>query len=277
MLDGMNARPLSEIEADALLAPLARHAQAAVAVSGGPDSLALLALAAAWAHRHERHAPHALTVDHGLRAESRAEAELVALVAARLGLPHAILTWRHGPVDAGLQARARAARYDLMAAYCTAHGIPALATAHHLDDQAETFLMRLKRGSGLDGLAAIPEEGSWAGLTLLRPLLDIPKDRLVATAEAAGLPFVADPSNDDARFERGRLRGAMAALAELGSSRARSRFRRGGCGGPVWRSKPAWMRFSAGMANEARLGTHRSNCRICLPRRRRWASGRWPG
>lgn len=212
----MNARPLSEIEVDVLLAPLARHAQVAVAVSGGPDSLALLALAAAWAHRHERHAPHALTVDHGLRAESRAEAELVALVAARLGLPHAILTWRHGPVDAGLQARARAARYDLMAAYCTARGIPALATAHHLDDQAETFLMRLKRGSGLDGLAAIPEEGSWAGLTLLRPLLDIPKDRLVATAEAAGLPFVADPSNDDARFERGRLRGAIAALAELG-------------------------------------------------------------
>lgn len=141
---------------------------------------------------------------------------MVERVADRLGVPHAILTWRHGAVDAGLQARARAARYDLMAAYCTAHGIPALATAHHLDDQAETFLMRLKRGSGLDGLAAIPEEGSWAGLTLLRPLLDIPKVRLVATAEAAGLPFVADPSNDDARFERGHLRGAMAALAELG-------------------------------------------------------------
>lgn len=212
----MNAKPLSETEADALLAPLARHGQVAVAVSGGPDSLALLALAAAWARRHGRPAPHALTVDHGLREASRAEADLVGQVAAGLGVPHAILTWRHGPVDAGLQARARAARYDLMAAYCAAHGISALVTAHHLDDQAETFLMRLKRGSGLDGLAAIPDEGAWAGLTLLRPLLEIPKDRLVATADAARLPFVRDPSNADPRFERGRLRGSMAALSELG-------------------------------------------------------------
>ncbi len=201
---------------------------------------------------------------------------MVERVADRLGVPHAILTWRHGAVDAGLQARARAARYDLMAAYCTAHGIPALATAHHLDDQAETFLMRLKRGSGLDGLAAIPEEGRWAGLTLLRPLLDIPKVRLVATAEAAGL-FVADPSNDDARPERGHLRGAMAALAEPASSRGRSHFRRDGCGAPVPPSRQAPMPSLASMANEARLGTHRSDCRTCLPHRRRWASGRWPG
>ena len=94
-------------------------------------------------------------------------------------------TWESGePRAASLQARARAARYDLMAAYCHAHDIPALVTAHHLDDQAETFLMRLKRGSGLDGLAAIPERGAWAGIAVLRPLLDVPKARLVATLRA---------------------------------------------------------------------------------------------
>jgi tRNA(Ile)-lysidine synthase len=115
-----------------------------------------------------------------------------------------------------VQARARAARYELMAAYAHEHDIPALVTAHHLDDQAETFLMRLKRGSGLDGLSAIPEESVWAGLTLLRPLLDVPKARLVASAEEAGLPYVTDPSNADTRFERARLRGSLDVLARLG-------------------------------------------------------------
>jgi tRNA(Ile)-lysidine synthase len=103
-----------------------------------------------------------------------------------------------------------------MAAYCHANDIPALATAHHLDDQAETFLMRLKRGSGLDGLAAIPERGSWAGVAVLRPLLDVPKARLVATLDAEGIAFLSDPSNSDPRFERARLRASSAALVALG-------------------------------------------------------------
>ena len=213
----MGGRALSEDDAEALFSPLTRFARVAIAVSGGPDSLALLHLAARWrAARGCDRALLVLTVDHGLRPGSRAEAEMVGRVAKEDGLPHAILTWEHGAVDARMQARARTARYDLMAAFCHAHNIPALVTAHHLDDQAETFLMRLKRGSGLDGLAAIPQEGSWAGLTLLRPLLDVPKARLVATAEDAGLPFITDPSNVDSRFERGRLRGAMASLAKLG-------------------------------------------------------------
>ena len=97
-----------------------------------------------------------------------------------------------------------------MAAYCHAHDIPALVTAHHLDDQAETFLMRLKRGSGLDGLAAIPERGAWAGIAVLRPLLDVPKARLVATLEAAGIAFVSDPSNQ---------RSALRARAGAGQRR----------------------------------------------------------
>jgi tRNA(Ile)-lysidine synthase len=138
-------------------------------------------------------------------------------MAKRLGLPHAILTWtRTVAPSEGLQARARAARYDLMAAYCHAHDIPALVTAHHLDDQAETFLMRLKRGSGLDGLAAIPEESVWSGIVVLRPLLDMPKARLVATLAAAGVGWAEDPSNRDERFERARMRANHEALAQLG-------------------------------------------------------------
>jgi tRNA(Ile)-lysidine synthase len=103
-----------------------------------------------------------------------------------------------------------------MAAYCHANDIPALVTAHHLDDQAETFLMRLKRGSGLDGLAAIPERGEWAGIVLLRPLLDVPKARLIATLSEKSIGFVSDPSNADHRFERARVRGGGESLAALG-------------------------------------------------------------
>ena len=118
---------------------------------------------------------------------------------------------------ASLQARARAARYDLMAAYCHAHDIPALVTAHHLDDQAETFLMRLKRGSGLDGLAAIPERGAWAGIAVLRPLLDVPKARLVATLREAGMRFVSDPSNARSAF---RARAGAGKPGRAGAARA---------------------------------------------------------
>ena len=213
----MTALPVTRDETDALFTALRRFPRVALAVSGGPDSLALLHLLAQWrAMRSDGPSLIVLTVDHGLRPQSRDEALVVARVAEAAGLPHTTLVWEHGAVDEGVQERARAARYDLMAAYCHAHGIPALVTAHHLDDQAETFLMRLVRGSGLDGLAAIPEEGRWAGLTLLRPLLDVSKARLVATVEMAGIDYVTDPSNIDTRFERGRLRSAMETLSGLG-------------------------------------------------------------
>ena len=214
----MTALPIAEEEARGLLAPLAQFSHVALAVSGGPDSVALMQLAARWrASRKEGPALSVLTVDHGLRPGSRAEAEHVGRMASALGLPHAILTWEHERLsEASLQERARVARYDLMAAYCHAHGIPALATAHTLDDQAETFLMRLKRGSGLDGLAAIPERGEWAGIAVLRPLLEVSKLRLIATLDAAGIAFVCDPSNIDPRFERARMRESTDALAALG-------------------------------------------------------------
>jgi tRNA(Ile)-lysidine synthase len=210
--------PVSAGEAQTLFARLERYKHLAIAVSGGPDSLALLYLLARWTlEAGPRPRLTALTVDHGLRSESRAEAEMVGRVAASLGVPHAILTWDGAKAGSGgLQARARAARYDLMARYCHAQDMPALVVAHHIDDQAETFLMRLKRGSGLDGLAAIPEESAWAGIAVLRPLLDLPKARLAATLAAAGLSPADDPSNADPRFERVRVRASGGALASLG-------------------------------------------------------------
>ena len=212
----MTALPITLTEARELLAPLTRFPRVALAVSGGPDSLALMQLAAQL--RTELGLSlTVLTVDHGLRASSREEAVMVGRHAAALGLQHVLLAWESGePRSASLQARARAARYDLMTAYCHAHDIPALVTAHHLDDQAETVLMRLKRGSGLNGLAAIPEQGAWAGIAVLRPLLDVPKARFVATLQEAGMSFVCDPSNQDARFERARVRGSRDTLGVLG-------------------------------------------------------------
>jgi tRNA(Ile)-lysidine synthase len=214
----MNGLPITIPEASKLFQPLEGFPRIALAVSGGPDSIALMHLAAWWrAAEPSRPALSVLSVDHGLRACSRDEALMVARTASGLGLPHTILTWRAGDArGTSLQARARTARYDLMAAHCHANDIPALVTAHHLDDQAETFLMRLKRGSGLDGLAAIPERGAWDGIVLLRPLLDVPKARLIATLAEKGMGYVSDPSNADHRFERARLRESAEALAAFG-------------------------------------------------------------
>lgn len=211
----MRALPVSEAEAGAMLAPLGSFSHLALAVSGGPDSLALLQLAAPWAADRGVRLT-VLTVDHGLRPEAGHEAATVAAMASRLGLPHATLQWAPDARAGGLQARARIARYDLLAAYCHAHDIPALVTAHHLDDQAETVLMRLKRGSGLDGLAAMSEQSAWGGVALLRPLLDVPKVRLVATLAARGVSFATDSSNADSRFERSRIRDEREALLRLG-------------------------------------------------------------
>jgi len=214
----MNNAPITDAETRTLFAPLASYPHLALAVSGGPDSVALMHLAVGWTRSHGGSPKlSVLTVDHGLRPESRDEAKMVQHQAKQLGLPHAILAWeREDAVSTNVQARARAARYELMAAWCHAHDIPALVTAHHLDDQAETFLMRLARGSGLDGLAAIPERSTWAGIAVLRPLLDLPKTRLVATLDDRGIEYVTDPSNVDPRFERARMRNNIEALAKLG-------------------------------------------------------------
>ena len=196
---------------DALSAPRERIG---IAVSGGPDSLALLLLAAA----ARPGLVEAATVDHGLRAESRAEAEMVARICAELRVPHEILAveWSEPPSSA-IQERAREARYRLLAGWLVERKLKALATAHHADDQAETILMRLNRGSGLRGLAGMRATSVVPGsrLPLLRPLLSWQRAELEQLCAAAGLEPAVDPSNSDDQFERVRIRKALADAAWL--------------------------------------------------------------
>ena len=179
-----------------------------LAVSGGPDSVALLLLAqAAFPSRIE-----AATVDHGLRAEAAAEAETVARLCGEIGVPHATLCVTVAPGN--VQSQARDARYAALAGWMAARGLAALATAHHGDDQAETLLMRLNRGSGVSGLAGVRARGKvpGTGLLLLRPLLGWRRAELASIVTGAGVIPADDPSNRDDRFDRVRIRGAMAGV-----------------------------------------------------------------
>jgi tRNA(Ile)-lysidine synthase len=180
----------------------------ALAVSGGPDSLALLLLA----HAALPEQVEAATVDHGLRKESAVEALHVEDICGRLGCPHNILevTVPDGP--AGLQGEARAARYAALAAWAERRSLTHLATAHHADDQAETILMRLQRGSGVAGLSGIRPLRRDGSLTILRPLLSWSKSELVHIVGDAAIEPVDDPSNRDSRFDRGGNGGAPARL-----------------------------------------------------------------
>jgi tRNA(Ile)-lysidine synthase len=176
-------------------------ARFAVAVSGGPDSMAMLLLAAAaFPGRVE-----AATVDHGLRAESGAEAALVAAHCAAIGIAHATLKVRVAG-RGNVSANARTARYAALAAWRTARGLDWLMTAHHADDQLETLIMRLNRGSGVGGLAGIRPISAH----VIRPLLRWRQHELAALIEAAGVATVEDPSNRDDRYDRARLRKVLA-------------------------------------------------------------------
>lgn len=209
-------RPVSADEAAALFAGLADEKRLLVAVSGGPDSVALLALASDWARLPGRPELFAATVDHGLREASAAEAEAVAALCRQLDVPHAVLRWSGPKPDSGIQERARKARYSLLAQHADLLGGAVLVTAHTLDDQAETMLMRMARGSGPAGLLGMRPRVRKGAVELARPLLGVPKARLIVTAEARGLAFIQDPSNADVRFERVRWRALMPVLAEEG-------------------------------------------------------------
>jgi tRNA(Ile)-lysidine synthase len=190
---------------DALIAPGLRFG---VAVSGGPDSLAMLLLAVA-ARPGE---VECATVDHALRPGSRREAEMVAQLCELLGTRHQILTveWPQEPKTA-IQEHARAARYALLADWAGQRRLGAVATAHQIEDQAETLVMRLARGSGVRGLAAIRPYSVVPGsrIPLIRPLLGWRRSELKAICEAAGLEPALDPSNEDEQFERIRVRRAL--------------------------------------------------------------------
>jgi tRNA(Ile)-lysidine synthase len=215
------AEPVRDEEIGALFAPLASFPIAVLAVSGGADSVALMQLASRWARQHKP--PTKLlvaTVDHALRATSRDEADWVGSEARTLGLEHETLTWIGDKPSNGIQDAAREARYRLLAVHarsCAASGPVAIVTAHTEDDQAETLLMRLARGSGLDGLTAMSEQRALdEQCVLLRPLLGVSGARLRATLREAKLKWLEDPSNGADRFERVRLRKARTAFTGVG-------------------------------------------------------------
>ncbi len=244
------AQPVSAAEANKLFQPLAQVSSLVLAVSGGPDSTALLVLAARW-RAARNHGPKlvAVTIDHGLRAESAAEARAVKRLARELRVQHRTLLWSGPKPTSGLQEAARTARYRLLGTF--ARTVPAhhILTAHTLDDQAETVLFRMSRGSGISGLCGmrvvtplalaasstgscppgrdaadtgiVPRVSALAASTrgqllLVRPFLGIPKARLVATLHAANIPYLEDASNRDPRFARSRLRELLPALMREG-------------------------------------------------------------
>jgi tRNA(Ile)-lysidine synthase len=212
-----NGDPISAAEAERLFAPFATAPALVLAVSGGPDSMALMWLAARWRQaRADGPRLVAVTVDHGLRPEARREAQMVKQIARQLGLAHRTLRWSEEKPAAGIPEAARRARYRLLAAAARRAGASHVVTAHTCDDQAETVLMRLLRGSGIVGLAAMAAISERDGMLLARPLLELPKARLVATLRSAGLLFADDPTNRDLAYTRPRLRALMPALAAEG-------------------------------------------------------------
>jgi len=231
---------VGEAEADALFADLVAEPALVLAISGGPDSTALLYLMARWCAVRQP-APHllAVSIDHGLRPEARHEAAAVKRLAEKLGVEHRTLRWTGAKPSTGIQEAARVARYRLLRTAAHRAKARCVLTAHTLDDQAETVLFRMARGSGLTGIrgmarsvpidklangfgqptdAARDAEGAnWAKhVVLVRPLLEVPKGRLIVTLQKAGLFYAEDPSNVDPRFARSRLRKLMPALADEG-------------------------------------------------------------
>ncbi|WP_424983728.1 tRNA lysidine(34) synthetase TilS [Maritalea sp. S77] len=200
-----------------IFAPLFETQKAALAVSGGPDSMALLHLAALFAKGQEQEIElTVLTVDHGLRAAAADEAKMVEQAAKALGLDCHVLRPTDFDPQSRIQQSAREVRYQLMQQKMQELGLSQLFTAHHLDDQAETFFMRLARGSGLTGLGAMGRNSVGFGLDIVRPLLDLPKSDLVGFAQIEGIQYVQDPSNNDEKFERVRWRQALNGLQRIG-------------------------------------------------------------
>ena len=268
-------RPIGDAEADRLFADLIHEPSLVLAVSGGPDSTALLYLFARWRNRHEPSPRlHAVTIDHGLRPQSRREAAGVKRIAAQLGVGHRTLRWTGDKPVTGLQEKARAERYRLLLAAAQKAGARCVVTAHTLDDQAETVLLRLARGSGLAGIGAMARvsgaafhapvmRGGKGSPALVRPLLDVAKARLIATLRAAGIAHVEDPSNDDPRYARVRWRKLIPCWLRKVSRRSGWFCWRAACAATKRPSKP-WSRpRSTASARVRRRGPSHSMPEVC--------------
>lgn len=218
-MSGVSAGPLDPV---AIFSPLDDYSRLGLAVSGGADSLALMLLAARYAETPEAKQRFFIySVDHGLRPEAADEVAFVCREAERLGLVARALRWDGDKPETGIQQAARKARYTLIAEAMDANRVPVLLTAHHMQDQAETVLMRLAHGSGLEGLRGMDYFSLLGDLQVVRPLLHADPDQLKAVVAEAGLTAVADPYNNDLDYERVRWRQAMPLLASLGLDASR--------------------------------------------------------
>jgi tRNA(Ile)-lysidine synthase len=244
----------------------------AVAVSGGSDSMALALLAQRWARRRKGRCV-ALIVDHGLRKESAAEAKLVGRRLRALGIAHRFLRWTAPKPASGIQEAARAARYDLLTGWCRRHGALHLLTAHQADDQAETVAMRLAHRSGKAGLAAMPLVTARDGVRLVRPLLALGRDALRAFLTARKVAWVDDPSNEDTRFERIRLRNALTSAvtrrmleraATAGAFRQKQDDAIADLLAPVQAMPEAWLAMPLSLFVETPLPVARAALERCL-------------
>lgn len=206
---------ITDIEFEELMAPFFIESHFSVAVSGGVDSITLSYLANRYSIKHGLQMT-ALTVDHGLRLESSDEAAWVHTLMKQNNIEHKTLLWEHDGAlpKTRIQESARAARYDLLSAWCQANAVQFLLTAHHLDDQVETFFIRLAHRSGLKGLSSMRQGREMSFGSLLRPFLSIPKARLISTMQHHKIEWRDDPSNVKDQFERVRFRKALAQLSD---------------------------------------------------------------
>lgn len=209
--------PISASEAKSLFADWRQVPALVLAVSGGPDSVAMLWLMARW-RRALKNGPRlvAVTVDHQLRPEARGEAADVKRLARQLDVEHRTLRWNGAKPETGVPAAARDARYTLLMKAARQCDAAHILTAHTRDDQAETLLMRMARGSGIAGLGAMARQSPRGGAVIVRPLLDVPKTRLLATLDKARIPYALDSTNTNVKYTRPRLRALMPLLAAEG-------------------------------------------------------------
>jgi tRNA(Ile)-lysidine synthase len=214
--DSLASEAFDQARIEALFAPLTCAKGLLLAVSGGPDSTALMIMAAQWARKPGRPKIGIATIDHALRAGSRAEAEAVGEHARRRGFEHHLIQWPGEKPASRIQERAREARYRLLRACALEIGADHIVTAHHADDQSETILFRLLRGSSVAGLRGMETFATRDGVALARPLLGLRKSALIAYCQSHGETFADDPANSDPRFARTRLRRLTTLLAEQG-------------------------------------------------------------
>ena len=214
-----NKFPLTDSRVCGLFLSYINHDRIALAVSGGRDSMALMYLVYRWkAHLALNIKIEVLTVDHNLRKAAQDECRFVQKIAKNYGFRHKVLTWQHGHIETSIQEKARNARYQLMLDYAREENIDTILTAHTSDDNIETFIMRLAKGSGLDGLKSINKIRHEDGIQIERPLLSLSRSITTEILRSMGNEWVDDPTNDDESFERVKIRNNISSLSSFNIS-----------------------------------------------------------